>query len=159
MFFVYTVTLRSTPCQCRGTLCGSAFHFSLRGERPMYLHQTPCRETLRTCRFQWLLPLICLLCLVLLLPACGPQDISAGSSRADADYSWSRPDPLTEIRYPTTGSLNRRREEYFYRLSQPTIFEAVQTWRKDAFVRSLRGISPEDPSYREMPRGRSPFRE
>ncbi|MDO5536317.1 MAG: hypothetical protein Q4F72_02130 [Desulfovibrionaceae bacterium] len=63
------------------------------------------------------------------------------------------------MRYPMSGSLNRHREEYFYRMSQPAIFESVQNWRKEQFARSFRALNPEEPAYREKPRQRSPFRE
>ncbi len=103
---------------------------------------------------------LALLCLSLLLTSCAPQDISSSADRVDARYYGSSgPDTLAEMRYPTLGSMNRAREQYFYRLSQPTYFQAMQNWRMNQFRRHLRGIDPESPAYREKPRQRSPFRE
>ncbi len=55
--------------------------------------------------------------------------------------------------------MNRAREQYFYRMSQPSYFQAMQDWRTAQFKRNLMGIDPESPAYREKPRQRSPFRE
>ena len=35
----------------------------------------------------------------------------------------------------------------------------MQNWRMTQFRRGLQGIDPEHPSYREVPKQRSPFRQ
>ncbi len=101
-----------------------------------------------------------LVCLLLALVSCAPRDISSGAERVDARYYGPPgPDTVAEMRYPTLGSMNRAREQYFYRMSQPSYFQAMQDWRTAQFKRNLMGIDPESPAYREKPRQRSPFRE
>ncbi len=100
---------------------------------------------------------------LLLCASCAPRDISSGGGRVDAEYYGSPgPDTSAEMRYPTTGSLNYRREKNLYNMSNPSYFEAVQEWRTNEFKRRMKrdGTSAaEHPSYRETPRQKSPFRE
>ena len=102
-----------------------------------------------------------LIVLVLCLASCAPQDISSSGGKVDAEYYGPPgPDTAAEMRYPTLGSLNYRREKQLYNMSNPSYFEAMQEWRMREFKRRMnRGRSAEDPSYREVPRQKSPFRE
>lgn len=101
--------------------------------------------------------LLCLSCLGLF--ACGPKDISTDSARVDREYyGKGGPDPMSDARYPIPGVASRK-DYYFYRLNQPAVFEAMQNWRMTQFRRGLQGIDPEHPSYREVPKQRSPFRQ
>lgn len=91
--------------------------------------------------------------------ACGPKDISTDSARVDREYyGKGGPDPMSDARYPIPGVASRK-DYYFYRLNQPAVFEAMQNWRMTQFRRGLQGIDPEHPSYREVPKQRSPFRQ
>ncbi len=101
-----------------------------------------------------------LLCLTPGLSSCGPKEISSSAGRVDRDYYGPPgPDTMAEMRYPTLGSLNRSRELYFYRMSQPSYFEAVQNRQASVFKRRFKTIDPESPAYREHPKSVSPFRE
>lgn len=94
-----------------------------------------------------------------LLAACAPRDISTDSARVDAEYyGKGGPDPLADARYPIPGVASRK-DYYFYYMNRPAVMESVQEWRKQQFMRGLQGVSPEHPSYREVPRQRSPFRQ
>lgn len=96
---------------------------------------------------------------LLLCASCAPKEI--GSDSVDVDqqyYGKGGPDPMSDARYPIPGVATRK-DYYFYRLNQPAVFEAVQEWRMRQFTRGLRGIDPEDPAYREVPKQRSPFRQ
>lgn len=100
-----------------------------------------------------------------LCASCAPRDISTGGGDVDARYYGPPgPDTNAEMRYPTAGSLNYRREKHLYNMSNPSYFEAMQEWRMNEFKRQMdrRGMSsssPEHPSYREKPKQKSPFRE
>ena len=107
-------------------------------------------------RFCSLLALVLGLCL---LAACAPRDISTDSARVDAEYyGKGGPDPLADARYPIPGVASRK-DYYFYYMNRPAVMESVQEWRKQQFMRGLQGVSPEHPSYREVPKQRSPFRQ
>ncbi len=106
---------------------------------------------------------LCLLAALLLMSACGPKDIESKSSYDEAEARGAHePDAFKEMRYPVAG-LTRGRDYYFYRINQPAIMQNVQQWQREQFLHSLgfragpemRG--PEHPSYREVPKERSPF--
>lgn len=99
-----------------------------------------------------ILPFLCLLGLC----ACGPREIGQGYSEAPAgsgNYSVAE-----QMRHPMTGASNTQRMLYYY--NRPDIMEKVRDWRLDQFNRQM-GVapSPEDPSYRAIPKQPSPFRE
>ena len=92
--------------------------------------------------------------------ACAPKDISSDSGRVDREYyGKGGSDALSDARYPIAG-FSSEKDRYFYRISQPSVMENVQHWRVTRFTRGHSAtVSPEDPTYREVPRERSPFRQ
>ena len=92
--------------------------------------------------------------------ACAPKDISSDSSRLDREYyGKGGADALSDARYPIAG-FSSKKDRYFYQMSQPSVMENVQQWRVTRFTRGHSAkANPEDPSYREVPRERSPFRQ
>lgn len=92
--------------------------------------------------------------------ACAPKDISSDSERVDREYYGNGgPEPLADARYPIPG-VSSKKDKYFYLMSQPSVMENVQDWRVRRFTRGYSGTNnPEHPSYREVPRERSPFRQ
>lgn len=111
-----------------------------------------------------LLPAVLSCVLLLGLASCAPQDISSSGGKVDAEYYGPPgPDTAAEMNYPTLGSLNYRREKQRYNMSNPSYFEAMQEWRMQEFKRRMNrdrtAKEAEHPSYREVPKQKSPFRE
>ena len=120
--------------------------------------------------------LLPLLMLVLLLPACGPRDISSDAGRVDREYyGKGGPDPMADARFPIAGAASRK-DYYFYRLNQPGVMENEQNRRMHQFNRargtggtsSVNGIQtfsgfngavPLKPASNDVPKPRSPFRQ
>ncbi len=145
-----------------GLLLFSAFPFGS-PKAPMTRQLTPCdvQPHIQSFLFTALL-----LALLLFCASCAPKDISSGGADVDARYYGPPgPDTNAEMRYPTTGSLNYKREKQLYNMSNPSYFEAMQEWRMNEFKRrmdrrsGMSSTSPENPSYREKPKQKSPFRE
>lgn len=102
----------------------------------------------------------CLACLSLC--ACGPKDIGTGTS-SDGSYngapSGGRANNVDDLRYALTGSNNiQQRLDYYNR---PAVMFQMQEWQKQQLRRpgSPAAVDPADPSYREVPKQRSPFRQ
>lgn len=91
---------------------------------------------------------------LLFLCACGPREIGEGSSpELSGPVQASGADML---RMPMAGANNT--QKLLYWLNRPDVMQSVQEWRANQFRRSL-NPSPEHPSYREIPKQRSPFRQ
>ena len=103
-------------------------------------------------------PLFLLVICVLaaLLAACGPKDIGTGTSEPDtvpAGVSGA-----DSMRQPMTG--NNSTQTMLYYFNRPDVMQSMQRSQFNMYMRHMgRDISPEDPSYRAVPRQRSPFRQ
>lgn len=90
-----------------------------------------------------------------LLAACGPREIGGG--RAEEYYAGGAT-AADAMRFPMTGASNTEKTLYYY--NKPEVMERVSEWRRAEYLKRM-GVSPapEDPAYREKPRGRSPFKQ
>ena len=92
----------------------------------------------------------------LALAGCGPRDIGAGSS-SDEERGAAL-SSAEQMRYPMTGTNNTQRKLYYN--NQPDDMYRVQYCRINQFRRLTGGQpAPEDPTYRAVPKQRSPFRQ
>ena len=97
-------------------------------------------------------------CFCLLLAACGPRDIGAGTA---SELSSEGPLSAAEtMRRPMTGSDSTQYLLYHY--NRPEVMDELRERQRLRIIRMHGGrgeISPEDPEYRTRPKQRSPFRQ
>lgn len=92
-------------------------------------------------------------CLALTLAACGPKDISEGTTIADYGTNPAS-EPEAHLRYPVDGN---RLQQRLFLLNQPQVMESMQQRQRDYFHRRA-GVKP---SFGEplVPKQPSPFRQ
>lgn len=107
--------------------------------------------------------IICLACLSLF--ACGPRDIGTGTS-SEISYngapSGGRGLDVDDLRFSLTGSNNIQQRLYHY--NRPAVMLQMQEWQKRQLQRpggsaAAAPVDPASPSYREVPKQKSPFRQ